>query len=56
MQIASQEDIGESIKAIKWLRTSSETVLQKHGKCVLIFVCSRGKVLKNEERKFTGTG
>ena len=49
MQIASQEDIGESIKAIKWLRESSEMALQKHGKCVFISVWSRRKVLKTRK-------
>ena len=46
MQIASQEDIGESIKAIKWLLESRETALQKHGKCVLISIWSWLEVLK----------
>ena len=46
MQIASQEDIGESIKAIKWLRENKETALQKHGTCVLISIWSWLEVLK----------
>ena len=46
MQIASQEDIGESIKAIKWLRENRETALQKHGKCILISIWSWLEMLK----------
>ena len=44
-----QNSRNEGIEAIKRLLESSETALHKHGKCVLISVWSREKVLKTRK-------